>query len=128
MLKFSSLLLFPILTMALMSPVLAQIQDEHPCGNFKEEIPKDWTQGTVEVPENPDDEGSKKLKIFYYGKIQKDKTPVVFFNGGPGQHSHDAFYILTRNQKIFDPKGKLTFFFSGPARDRMFGLLSPRQL
>jgi pimeloyl-ACP methyl ester carboxylesterase len=92
------------------SSIFSQV-DEHPCGDFKQEIPKDWFQGTVDSLENPDNEGDRKLKIFYYGKIQKDKTPVVFFNGGPGQRSHDAFYLLTKAQKIFDPKASISFVF-----------------
>lgn len=90
---------------------MASGPDAHPCGNFKKEIPKDWYQGTVTVPENPDDQNSKPIEVFYFGNIQKDKTPVVFFNGGPGQHSHDAMNILQRAQRIFDAKKSLSFIF-----------------
>lgn len=96
------------------APLTSQAQgldEENPCGTFKTEIPKDWTQGTVIVPENPDDLDGKKIKVFYYGKVQPNKTPVVFFNGGPGQHSHDAFYLLSRGKNTFDPKNDLSFVF-----------------
>jgi pimeloyl-ACP methyl ester carboxylesterase len=101
-----------LLVSALLAPpVFAKDPDADPCGTIKEEIPKDWFQGSVWAPENPNDVHSKLIKIFYYGKIQKDKIPVVFFNGGPGQHSHDAFYILSRAQKIFDAERSLSFIF-----------------
>jgi pimeloyl-ACP methyl ester carboxylesterase len=92
-------------------PLIAFGSDDHPCGNFKEEIPKDWYQGTISVPENPDDENGPRINVFYYGQLSKDQTPVVFFNGGPGQHSHDAFYIISRAQKLFDAKKSLSFIF-----------------
>lgn len=37
-----------------------------------------------------------KLKIFYYGKIQKDKTPIIFFNWGPGQIWQELIKELAR--------------------------------
>lgn len=101
---------FAIFILFLLSS-LAYASDDHPCWTFKDEIPKDWFQGTVTVPENPDDPNSRPINVFYYGQFSKGKSPVVFFNGGPGQHSHDAFYLLSRAQKVFDPQKSLSFVF-----------------
>lgn len=99
------------ITLAVWSYAFGVDPDADPCGTIKEEIPKDWIQGTLQVQEEPGNDQGKKINIFYYGKIQKDKTPVVFFNGGPGQKSHDAFYILTKAKRIFDLKDNLSFVF-----------------
>jgi hypothetical protein len=33
-----------------------------PCGDFKQEIPMDWFQGTIDPIENPDNNEDRKIK------------------------------------------------------------------
>src|SRR5438045_916194 len=52
------------------------------------------------APENPGDPTGKQIKIFYYGRMVKGSTPVVFFNGGPAGNSHSSYTILNKQQKL----------------------------
>lgn len=62
------------------------------CQTFLGEIPKYFFKGFVEVPENWDLPDGRKIKVFYYGKLEgndrRRQKPVVFFNGGPSMDSH----------------------------------------
>jgi pimeloyl-ACP methyl ester carboxylesterase len=81
------------------------------CDEFKSMIPKDWDQGYVEVPENSAQPDGNKIEIFYYGKILPGKTPVVFFNGGPGSSSHSSFKSLEKQKWIMDQKKNISFIY-----------------
>jgi pimeloyl-ACP methyl ester carboxylesterase len=87
------------------------IQFDDACEEFRKKIPSDWTQGLIEVPENPADENGQKIKVFYYGKIKEGVTPVVFYNGGPTYDSHSSFSILSKAQPISDPNGVISFVY-----------------
>jgi pimeloyl-ACP methyl ester carboxylesterase len=51
-------------------------------------------QGYVTVPEDYDNPNGRQIKVFYYGRVQTDRDPVVFFNGGPGSDSHGSAQII----------------------------------
>lgn len=62
------------------------------CAAFRKTLPKGVFQGFLEVPEVWANPGGPKIKIFYYGrKAAGREIPLVFFNGGPGQASHESF-------------------------------------
>jgi pimeloyl-ACP methyl ester carboxylesterase len=81
------------------------------CQQFKSELPKDWFQDTLEVPEDPANPNGRKIKIFYYGKLSTNSIPTMFFNGGPGGTSHGMYYNTTNKQKTFDAEKKISFVF-----------------
>lgn len=81
------------------------------CQEFKAELPKDWFQDTLEVPEDPANPNGRKINIFYYGKISPNSTPTMFFNGGPGGTSHSMYYGMTNKQNTFDKEKKVSFVF-----------------
>ncbi len=51
--------------------------------------------GFVDVPENPAEPKGPSVHIFYYGQRLDERTPIVFFNGGPTSDSHGSYRILT---------------------------------
>jgi pimeloyl-ACP methyl ester carboxylesterase len=51
-------------------------------------------QGYVTVPEDYENPTGRQIKVFYYGRVQAGKDPVVFFNGGPGSDSHSSSQII----------------------------------
>jgi pimeloyl-ACP methyl ester carboxylesterase len=55
--------------------------------------------GTVTVPEDYSKPDGRKIKVFYYARLQEGQTPVVFYNGGPGSDSHASAQLLER---LFD--------------------------
>jgi pimeloyl-ACP methyl ester carboxylesterase len=65
----------------------------------------------IEVPENPDDPEGRKIKVYYYGKIRSGKTPVVFFNGGPGSSSWSSHDQISVSQWDMDPSFSLGFIY-----------------
>jgi pimeloyl-ACP methyl ester carboxylesterase len=81
------------------------------CQEFKAEIPKDWFQDTLEVPEDPANPNGRKIKIFYYGKLSPNSIPTMFFNGGPGGTSHGMFYSMVKMRRTFDSEKKVSFVF-----------------
>ncbi len=55
------------------------------------DIPAYYRQGYVTVPEDWGDPGGRKIRVFYYGNIEDEtQTPIIYFNGGPGQDSHSS--------------------------------------
>lgn len=82
-----------------------------PCVEFKENLPKDWQQGYLDVPEIPGDTEGRKIKIFYYGKINPEHTPVVFFNGGPGSPSFSSYNTLRKKKWMMDTGNIISFIF-----------------
>ncbi len=81
------------------------------CAQFKKKIPSDWFQKTIEVPEDPENQAGRKIKIFYYGKINPGSTPAIFFNGGPAASSHSSFSLFLKEQKVVDSKGKISLIY-----------------
>ena len=82
------------------------------CKDFQEqEIPKDWFQGTLTVPEDVSHPEGAKVNIFYYGNINPDSIPTVFFNGGPGHSSHGSEVFLAKYQRLFDLGKKVSVIF-----------------
>ena len=51
-------------------------------------------QGYVTVPEDYSNPTGRQIKVFYYGRVQPGKDPVVFFNGGPGSDSHGSANVI----------------------------------
>ncbi|MGZ3721971.1 MAG: alpha/beta fold hydrolase, partial [Bdellovibrionales bacterium] len=67
------------------------------CNKLKSSIPKDFIQGTVEVPEDYDHPEGQKIHVFYYGRVGTAENPtIVFFNGGPVSDSHGSWQSPTR--------------------------------
>jgi pimeloyl-ACP methyl ester carboxylesterase len=65
------------------------------CAVFRASLPRDYFQEYIEVPENWNEPGGRKINVFYYGrKNTTNKVPVVYFNGGPGHSSHEAYREL----------------------------------
>lgn len=81
------------------------------CTEFKKNIPEDWFSGSLLVPENPEDPTGRKISIFYYGKIEPNKTPVVFFNGGPATSSWNSFFYFKRYKLMVDPAEKVSLIY-----------------
>lgn len=83
--------------------------DDQNCDQFIKSLPAGTNYGWVESSENPSDPTSPKLKIFYYGNFAADeKSPIVFFNGGPSYDSHGSFRVLSKSQLW--GKAPLVFF------------------
>ena len=82
-----------------------------PCVEFRKEIPESWQQGFLAVPENPAEPEGRKIRIFYYGKIDPVLPPTFFFNGGPSSDSHIAFRRLTAEQPKHEGAEKISFVF-----------------
>lgn len=81
------------------------------CSRFKQKLPKDWIQNTLEVPEDPANPNGTKIHIFYYGKLKPGTTPVVFFNGGPGASSHSSFYGYHQASEHLNPNEDVSMIF-----------------
>lgn len=64
------------------------------CQEFRESLPKNFVQGFVEVPEDYENPNGRKISVFYYGRLEKNKAPVVFYNGGPASDSHGSYTTL----------------------------------
>lgn len=88
-------------------PLEEALQMEDPCENFDSLLPKDYIQGSVQVPEDYSNPQGRKIKVFYYGKIEAGKDPIVFFNGGPGSDSHSSYSVMQRAPEA----KKLSFIF-----------------
>ncbi len=68
------------------------------CAEFRAGLPKALLQDFVEVPEDWKNPAGAKLKIFYYGKKPAaEETPLVFFNGGPGESSHESYAAFEKS-------------------------------
>ncbi len=83
----------------------------NPCAEFRSKIPADWQQGYLDVPEIPSRPDGHKIKIFYYGKIDPLLPPTVFFNGGPGETSHNSFRRLIKTQPEVEGADPISFVF-----------------
>jgi pimeloyl-ACP methyl ester carboxylesterase len=81
------------------------------CDKFRASLPSDWQQGVLNVPEDPAQPNGQQIKIFYYGKINLNSVPTVYFNGGPGSSSHSDYQALTRRQALFDPYKEVSMIF-----------------
>jgi pimeloyl-ACP methyl ester carboxylesterase len=51
-------------------------------------------EGRVAVPEDYNNPDGRKIQVYYYGRLQAGKDPVVFYNGGPASDSHGSAQIL----------------------------------
>ncbi len=77
-------------------------------GLQSEEIPAYYKRGFVTVPEDWENPGGGKIRVFYYGNVEDDGgTPVVFFNGGPGQSSYSS---SSRFQTVEAAKNRTIIF------------------
>lgn len=97
-------------TQAETQKILFQLQAGHPilgkldsvessddaCKNFQSTLPSYFIQGFVTVPENYDQPEGRKIQVFYYGRLEKNKAPVAFYNGGPASDSHGSSRLLER--------------------------------
>ena len=82
------------------SPNSRDSKDEDDCGDFVRTLPKNFQRGFVYVPEDETKPRGRKVKIFYYGRIEEGKSPVVFFNGGPASSSHSSYQILEPLEEV----------------------------
>lgn len=87
-----------------------RIADES-CQKFKDKLPKDYIQDTIEVPEDPATPDGRKINVFYYGKIKAGVTPTVFFNGGPGSDSHGSYRGFAADQWKLDPNQDVSMIY-----------------
>jgi pimeloyl-ACP methyl ester carboxylesterase len=69
------------------------------CTSFIASLPPDYFHDYLTVPEDPQNPNGVQIKVFYYGKVSPGQTPIVFFNGGPGNDSHGEFKLMTDFQK-----------------------------
>lgn len=51
-------------------------------------------KGSVTVPEDYDNPNGRQIQVYYYGRLQTGKDPVIFFNGGPASDSHSSAQLL----------------------------------
>lgn len=77
------------------------------CSGFRSSLPDGFQQGFITVPEDWQHPDGRKIRVFYYARLQKDEQggvirPVVFFNGGPGGDSHSSYNILERQSASQD--------------------------
>lgn len=91
---------------------------EEVCRDFRAQLPKDWIQDFVVVPEDLKEPFGRQIKVFYYGKVsqgpESDKAnslPVVFFNGGPGGTSHSSYKRISETQARWKEWRSLEFVF-----------------
>lgn len=62
-------------------------------------LPKGWNSSSVEVPFDWSNPSGEKIKVSYYFKDQKqyqEKTPIVFFNGGPTIAGNSAIGVFSK--------------------------------
>ena len=62
-------------------------------------LPADFSKGFIEVPEDYNNPQGRKIQVFYYGKLEAGKDPVVFYNGGPASDSHSSYSILSEKSE-----------------------------
>lgn len=75
------------------------------CPDIKKVYGKDWNQGFVDVPIDWNNFNSKKIQVSYYYKNQphlKNKTPIVFFNGGPTIEGHLGIRLFSTVEGLKD--------------------------
>lgn len=77
-------------------PLEEALESEDACQSFADGLPADFIKGTVEVPEDYSKPEGRKIKVFYYGKLEAGKDPVVFYNGGPASDSHSSYAAISR--------------------------------
>ncbi len=78
------------------------------CEKFIQALPPSYEHGFLDVPENWEKpKSSPQLHVFYYyfKVADKTKTPIVFFNGGPGFSGHELLQawnaVLPKSQVPF---------------------------
>ncbi len=83
------------------------------CAQFKASLPPNWTQDTIEVPEDPSQPSGTQIKIFYYfEKWTANLTPVLFLNGGPSHSSATFAEAIQQHAKpILDPEDQISFIY-----------------
>ena len=95
-------------------PQTAPTKEER-CKDRIAALPQDYIHGWLEVPENPADQSSPKINMFYYGRLKADKNlkqdVTIFFNGGPGGDSESSFLRLSQLQDKDPDKNKTNFLF-----------------
>ncbi len=88
---------------------------EERCQERIAQLPSDYIHGWLEVSENPSDDSSPKINIFYYGRVKADKNSpqdvTIFYNGGPGGDSESSFSRLNSIQLKDAEKNKANFLF-----------------
>lgn len=100
---------FFFLAIALIAP-FSQAQSSQACQDFINEIKAEYTYGWIKTQEEPDQNKSPMVEVFYYYKKGSSlKNPVIFFNGGPGFDSHSSYDRLERNKDKFG--AQLDFIF-----------------
>ena len=85
------------------------------CRQFLADLPADVQRGWLEVPEDPDDPRSPRLRLFYFGRYSRAPDaplPALVFHGGPGGESstyYEWMHALFEERKIpyllFDQRG-----------------------
>lgn len=74
-----------------------------PCPDIAKVYGPEWKQGFVSVPLDRTRPSGKKIRVAYYYRDQAqfaNKTPMVFFNGGPTMAGHQAINIFSKLDKF----------------------------
>jgi hypothetical protein len=88
-------------------PLDEALEADDSCQSFRDRLPQNYLQGFVEAPEDYAHPEGRKIQVFYYGRLEDGKDPIVFFNGGPAADSHSSYSIL---EKMASAK-KLSFIY-----------------
>lgn len=75
------------------------------CPDISKVYGPEWIQSFVEVPLEWDNPESELIKVAYYHKDQSlfiNKTPIVFFNGGPTMAGHTSIKLLSNKPSLKD--------------------------
>jgi len=81
------------------------------CDSFIQSLPSDFIHDFIEVPEDITKPDGIKIKVFYYGKVSNESTPIAFFNGGPTQDGHPDYRVMFRDQQLTEQWKKLNFIY-----------------
>ena len=71
------------------------------CFQFIKSLPPEYTWSTLVVPEDASNPTGPQTRVFYYSRPAEGHpfnfgTPLIYFNGGPGMHSHTSSAMLDK--------------------------------
>ncbi|NQZ57022.1 MAG: alpha/beta fold hydrolase, partial [Lentisphaeraceae bacterium] len=63
--------------------------------SFIKYLPEGFKHGWIEVPEDYGKPQGRKIHVFYCWRALNNKaTPLIYFNGGPGQSMHTSYSMV----------------------------------
>lgn len=81
------------------------------CKQFIASLPADYFHDWTAVPENPFEESSPKITVFYYGPKKLNDDVVIFYNGGPGSDSHGNHTSLQKEINRYNLQNKISIVY-----------------